>query len=384
MTVKELLKAIAAHKTATTDASFDGPGIEAKIPNDTGEANLRKMFAWIDPEGDPEKKASYKFIHHMWDGSPGAANTRACTSGIGVLNGGRGGTTIPSADKQGVWDHLAKHIKDSGADPPELKALDGLELRRARATALRNIREIRAMQEFELREAHNGDLKLTGYASVFDVRYDRGFYTESVKPGAFDKTLSEDPDVQLLINHEGLPLARTKKAKTLHLETDSIGLAVDASLDHEDPEVQNLKRKMDRGLLDEMSFAFWAKRNTWNDDYTERDIVEASIDKGDVSIVNYGANPATAGASLRKRAQEQGLSAGVYLDALKEMRQGKTLSADSMAALQKVLDLIASADESIDDAQDQLSTFMDVPNPDPEMMSNSMSDLELRYRMLDL
>ena len=36
-----------------------------------------------------------------------------------------------------------------------------------------------------------------------------GGYTETIARGAFTKTLSERPDVQLLINHEGLPLART-------------------------------------------------------------------------------------------------------------------------------------------------------------------------------
>ena len=44
--------------------------------------------------------------------------------GIGVLNGGRGGTTIPDADRQGVWNHLAKHLRDADLTPPELKSAD--------------------------------------------------------------------------------------------------------------------------------------------------------------------------------------------------------------------------------------------------------------------
>jgi hypothetical protein len=52
---------------------------------------------------------------------------------------------------------------------------------------------------------------------------------------------------------------------------------------------------MERGDLDEMSFAFRVTRQEWNDAYTERWINEVNLNKGDVSIVNYGANPHTGG-----------------------------------------------------------------------------------------
>ena len=51
----------------------------------------------------------------------GAANVRACTTGIAVLNGGRGGADIPASDRKGVHDHLARHLRDAGEDPPELQ-----------------------------------------------------------------------------------------------------------------------------------------------------------------------------------------------------------------------------------------------------------------------
>ena len=50
-----------------------------------------------------------------------------------------------------------------------------------------------------------------------------------------------------------------------------------------------------------MSFGFRVIRQDWSPDFTQRDISEVSLNKGDVSVVNYGANPATAGASLRSR-----------------------------------------------------------------------------------
>lgn len=164
-------------------------------------------------------------------------------------------------------------------------------------TDLRGAPERRALSApFEVRAASDAELVLTGYASVFDAPYDImggppwGF-TEVVDSRAFDVTLKANPDVHLLINHEGMPLARTR-SKTLDLSADSHGLKVWASLDRGDPDVQRLERKMTRGDMDEMSFAFRTTRDEWNEDETQRRLLEVSLDKGDVSVVNFGANPA--------------------------------------------------------------------------------------------
>lgn len=151
-------------------------------------------------------------------------------------------------------------------------------------------------EAFELRGT--GDkLALTGYASVFGNGYDvlggpPYGWTERVDKRAFDATLAAKPDLHLLINHEGMPLARTKSG-TLRLSTDSKGLLVEADLDRRDPDVQRLETKMERGDMDEMSFAFRVKADKWSDDDTERTLTEVSLHKGDVSVVNFGANPAT-------------------------------------------------------------------------------------------
>jgi signal peptide peptidase SppA len=113
--------AIAIHHTETDESPWDGPAEEAKIPGDATASTLRQMYAWQDPQANEDTKAAYKFIHHHWRGGPGAANTRACRSGIGTLNGARDGTTIPSSDRQGVYDHLAAHLRDAGQVPTDLR-----------------------------------------------------------------------------------------------------------------------------------------------------------------------------------------------------------------------------------------------------------------------
>lgn len=156
-----------------------------------------------------------------------------------------------------------------------------------------------AAVQFELRAdpADADTLRLTGHASVFNNAYDvmggpPWGWREIVDPAAFDRTLSENPDLHLLINHEGMPLARTKSG-TLTLSTDKRGLLVDARLSRRDPDVQRLETKMARGDMDEMSFAFRVKADQWNEDESERRLLEVSLHKGDVSVVNFGANPAT-------------------------------------------------------------------------------------------
>lgn len=119
------MPAIPPHKTATTDVAWDGSAAKANLKADADEAYYRKAYAWQDPDGDPKTKAAYKFIHHMVssDGTVGAANLTACSTGIGVLNGGRAGTNIPGSDRRGVYNHLAKHLRDAGKEAPDLKGI---------------------------------------------------------------------------------------------------------------------------------------------------------------------------------------------------------------------------------------------------------------------
>lgn len=122
--------AVPSHGGATSDGPWDGPANEARLPSPMTVATGRDFYAWIDgsqvDNGEMPKTAG-KFGHHevSSDGNPGAANIKACQSGIGVLNGGRGGTSIPDSDRPGVHAHLAAHLKDAGLEAPPLTAAGG-------------------------------------------------------------------------------------------------------------------------------------------------------------------------------------------------------------------------------------------------------------------
>jgi HK97 family phage prohead protease len=147
------------------------------------------------------------------------------------------------------------------------------------------------MTDFEMREDADGMVNFRGIASVVNTPYDMGYYQETIKAGAFSRTLNANPDVQLLINHGGLPIARTGRNMTL--AEDSSGLVVDARLNPKLPLVDELRLTAGDGLIDQMSFAFRVVNQSWDEDYTQRDITEVNIHRGDVSVVNQGANPAT-------------------------------------------------------------------------------------------
>jgi hypothetical protein len=115
---KLLEAAIAAHETDTSDADWDAATVTDAIPEDATAADLESVYAWVDDEGDPAIKASYKFPHH--EGVDGAAVLAACSAGIAALNGGRGGADIPDADREGVHAHLAAHLEAADAEVPEL------------------------------------------------------------------------------------------------------------------------------------------------------------------------------------------------------------------------------------------------------------------------
>lgn len=166
---------------------------------------------------------------------------------------------------------------------------------------------ISSMAEFRVQRDGEGDLeslRVEGHASVFDYEYKiyggpPYGWIERIEKGAFDETMAEKPDVAFLLNHEGMPLARTKSG-TLNLEVDKKGLLVRSDLDIGNPLVQTLASSLQRGDIDEMSFAFRVTEQMWaehkdheGDDQSLRKITKVNLNRGDVSAVTFGASDAT-------------------------------------------------------------------------------------------
>lgn len=275
---------IKVHHTDTSDKSWDGPANEARLRTDESESYYKKAYAWQDPDGDPETKAAYKFIHHFVDGEGeiNEASVRACITGIAVLNGARGGIDIPEADRKGVWNHLAAHLEDADIEPPELRArpMSGPEQRSY------PLQEMRVISE-------DGERKIAGYAAVFNVlSVPLWGFRERIRPGAFKKTI-EESDIRSLWNHDSSYVLGRKKAGTLRLWEDATGLGFEA-IPPDTQWARDFMVSIERGDVDQASFRFMVVQEMWSTENGEiiRDLVEANLHE--VSPVTFPAYPQTA------------------------------------------------------------------------------------------
>ncbi len=226
-----------------------------------------------------------------------------------------------------------------------------------------------AVDRIELRDTDSG-VTLTGYASTFNQPYDMGWYTESVDPGAFRRTLGQNPDVRLLVNHDGLPLARTTSS-TLTLDTDSKGLRVMAELDPTDPDVALIAPKMRRGDLNQMSFAFRTIEDIWEDDMTRRTLRQLDLNNGDVSVVTYPANP-NAVAGIRAL----GTNVEAVQSALRALEQRAATEEDVVSVLTRALGYFTAIDTIVDNAQDEIAEALGIPNPDEDESVEAAEDAQ--------
>ena len=87
-------------------------------------AKYRLGFAWYDKE-HKENVTAYKLPHHYVENGDIKTVWRGVTAAMAALLGARGGVAIPENEKEAVYNHLAKHYKDHGTEPPPLKKYDG-------------------------------------------------------------------------------------------------------------------------------------------------------------------------------------------------------------------------------------------------------------------
>lgn len=119
-------------------------------------------------------------------------------------------------------------------------------------------REMRQMRtsasQFSTREDEEG-LYIEGYFSVFNSNYEIWpGATESIAPGAFSNTLSDD--VRALINHDTTLVLGRNKAGTLELREDARGLWGKITINPNDSDAMNLYERVKRGDVDQCSFGF--------------------------------------------------------------------------------------------------------------------------------
>jgi HK97 family phage prohead protease len=243
----------------------------------------------------------------------------------------------------------------------KIDALDAEEDSRSKMTKKIERRTF-TIKNVEARQAEDGTMRLSGYAAVFNDDSVPLPFIERIAPGAFRKTLSETPDVRLLINHEGLPLARTKNG-TLRLEEDETGLYMNADL----PDTQaarDLYTLVERGDVDQMSFAFRVIRQKWNDMRTERTLTELSLADGDVSVVTYPAYPTT---TVEAREHLQ--------NAIQAVKEGREISGESLVVLNNIFSDLSEGHDYVMRAVEMMAALMNAQEaPEEEMPEEEMPE----------
>ena len=161
-------------------------------------------------------------------------------------------------------------------------------------------KEIRTfnVQNLELRQ-EGEDNVVVGYGSVFNtLSNELGGFREIIAEGAFDGRLEDD--VRFLINHDGLPLARTTNG-TLRLSTDERGLKYEAKVANTSIG-RDLVELMRNGTINQSSFAFVVEDDSWEvrDGMNVRTINKVSR-LYDISAVTF---PAYEEASVALRSME--------------------------------------------------------------------------------
>jgi HK97 family phage prohead protease len=235
------------------------------------EAKWRKIAPWI--------------ARHMVDlEAEGAADGEITAGIVAHLLWGSGTTKSEATRAMNYAERIVSQLDE------ERTVTETIENRTAN-WVVRDESESRriAFSNMEVRASDDGT-KLVGYAAVFDSPSEPLPWIEYVKRGAFTKTLNDGADVRLLIDHEGVPLARTKSG-TLSLREDDRGLFVESDLDPMNPDAARLISALRRGDISQMSFAFRTIKDSWSEDRSMRELREVQL--FDVSVVTFPAYEAT-------------------------------------------------------------------------------------------
>ena len=333
LSVPEFLRANAARGLKYVADGFGGDGL-----TDATKREAREMAAGRITENKVRKMAPW-FARHKVDGQApkNKDSSHPQYPGAGLVAWLLWGGDSDFSDRAQNWAQRKIDALNAEADSRS-KMAKKIERRTF------NVRDV------EVR-AEDGKMRLSGYAAVFNDSSVPLPFKESIAPGAFRKTLSETPDVRLLINHEGLPLARTKNG-TLKLEEDERGLRFDADL-ADTQEGRDIYELVKRGDVDQMSFAFRVIRQKWNEDRSRRVLTEVSLADGDVSVVTYPAYPTTT-VEAREHLKK----------AISAIKEGREVTGESLIVVQAILDKIDESYEYLGEGKSMLETLLGV---EPEM-----------------
>jgi len=174
-----------------------------------------------------------------------------------------------------------------------------------RKTQSPKIKERRFFTGLEVRESEEQPGVIEGIAAKVGEEYDMGWYREKILPGAFDAVMEDD--VRVLKNHDSNYILGRTKSGTAEIFLTSEGHLGYKYATPNRSYAKDLEDEIRTGDIDQSSFAFIIRKQTWReekrgDKWVEIREIEEIEQLFDVSPVTYPANPNT---EVGKRAWEQ-------------------------------------------------------------------------------
>lgn len=201
--------------------------------------------------------------------------------------------------------------------------------------------------------------KVAGYVATFNKwSEDLGGFREQVRPGAFTKSIAKD-DIRSLFNHDPNYVIGRTKADTLTLEEDAKGLKFEAV----PPDTQwarDLMVSIDRGDISGCSFSFRTIKDDWNENMTERALIECQVADG--GPVTFPAYPSTS-VSVRALARA-GINTDTLNDIFEKVDAGDELTDDDREYVQTAAAKL-----------DSLAPVLEVPIEGEQDPSVDLSDI---------
>lgn len=328
-----------------------GFGIEVDPTSDVGQAAGMKA-----PEAKGEDESN-------WEHRADMADTKDCPTCDGKGTIMEGNRDCPDCDGKG------KVPMDFETKSAKLPSRSRRPLQHARRT-LDRLPEMRHTTKFERRVQQDGDdVILTGMPIVYDTGYKvrdfMGSFRETMHPGVASEVMkASDFDCRFLVNHEGLPYARTT-AGTLTLTDTPQGVRSDVHLDARQQTAYDLACSIERGDTSQMSIGFVVADGgdewKWGDDGIEERDVFSLGELFDVSAVTYPASPSTSIEIAQRMIARSGAESQERVRRLFELggaiRSGRTLTPKDGEDLRATAEALFKASEGMAPIEVQVGLY---------------------------
>jgi len=206
--------------------------------------------------------------------------------------------------------------------------------------------------EFDMRngELAGDGMSFTGYAAVFNSPSEPLPFTETIRSGAFGRSLKSRNDIKMFMNHNTDVVLGSTRAGTLKLTEDTTGLLAQADL----PDTtagRDLSVLMQRGDVSSMSFGFSVppKGDSWSQDGATRELHQVRLHE--VSIVTGFPAYADTTASVRSLeilATRTAVDVDSLSDAITRLEAGETLEADQADLISEVVSKLRAEQPVVD------------------------------------